>query len=193
MQALGNGDNGSDFAIRRALPADADAIAVVHVAAWRETYAGIMGAETLAGLSVERRALNWYRRLTEAGSDLAVFIAERGGALVGFAASGKGRDPDVPANGEIHGIYLLRAHQRSGIGRALMRAAAAYLRAAGYRSAYLWALEENRAAAAFYTRLGATVVAERLEEIAGETHRELAYLWPDISLLLDGNDARPRS
>ena len=42
--------------IRRAVAEDADAIAAIHVAGWRETYAGILPAAHLAALSVERRA-----------------------------------------------------------------------------------------------------------------------------------------
>ncbi|MCC6984278.1 MAG: GNAT family N-acetyltransferase [Bauldia sp.] len=198
MQALGSGDNGVDVIVRAALPADAEAIAAVHVAGWRETYAGIMSEEALARASVERRALHWYRMLTESPPQLAIFVAERrgegagDGAIVGFAAGGKGRDAEIPADGEIHAIYMLRAHQRRGAGRALMRATAGALRETGHRAAYLWVLRENRPACAFYERLGGIVAADRIEDIAGSQHPELAYLWPNLATLA-GEERRTKT
>ncbi len=183
MQALGSGDNGSDFSVRRAAPADADEIAAVHVAGWRETYAGIMSEEALQRVSVERRALHWYRMLTESPQLLAIFLAERAGAIAGFAAGGEGRDTDIVADGEIHAIYVLSSSQRIGAGRALMRATASALRAEGHRSVYLWVLKENEPARAFYERLGGRIIAERIETIGGSEHAEIAYGWPDIQVL----------
>ncbi len=44
---------------RPANVADADAIGALHVAAWRETYTGILPDEMLAALSVEARRTMW--------------------------------------------------------------------------------------------------------------------------------------
>jgi hypothetical protein len=41
--------------IRQAILEDAEAIAKVHVASWQAAYKGLMPAEFLASLSVERR------------------------------------------------------------------------------------------------------------------------------------------
>jgi hypothetical protein len=45
--------------LRPATPADAAAVAYVHVQAWRETYRGIMPDAVLEGPSVEERARAW--------------------------------------------------------------------------------------------------------------------------------------
>ena len=70
--------------IRVAGVADAAAIAAVHVGAWRETYVGIVAAQVLAGLSVDRRTEIWRRILTNptAFSSSAVFVAERDGTRI---------------------------------------------------------------------------------------------------------------
>lgn len=72
--------------IRVARAADAPAIAAVHVGAWRETYAGLVPAHVLSGLSVDRRTEVWGRIISkpEAFNSSAVFVAEREGAVVGF-------------------------------------------------------------------------------------------------------------
>ena len=50
--------------IREACPTDAGAIARVHVDTWRTTYAGILSAEFLAGLSYAGREQMWKQALT---------------------------------------------------------------------------------------------------------------------------------
>ncbi len=51
--------------IRDAAEADVQAIARVHVAAWRESYAGLIRPDILAGLSVEDRGRMWRSALAE--------------------------------------------------------------------------------------------------------------------------------
>ena len=80
--------------VRRATVDDAAGIARVHVAAWREAYAGRMPADFLASLDVERRARGWATILSAGESD--AFVAERNGEIVGWATAGAGRDDDVP-------------------------------------------------------------------------------------------------
>ena len=53
--------------IRPATPADAPAIAAIHVASWQATYPGIMPAAFLAGLSVENAPLRGAMRSTPDG------------------------------------------------------------------------------------------------------------------------------
>jgi ribosomal protein S18 acetylase RimI-like enzyme len=183
MQALRDVDSGVEFIVRPAVPEDSEAIAVVHVAAWRETYAGIMSAERLAELSVERRTRRWYRMLTESPKAVDVIVAAREGQIVGFVACGNARDASLPHSGEIQAINVLRSSQGMGIGKALMRAAAGSLATSGHASAYLWVLEANRPARLFYERLGGVPVGERIEEIGGGPHPEIAYGWADIRQL----------
>ena len=52
--------------IRAAKPADAGAMARVHVDTWRTTYAGIVPAEHLAGLSYQARGKMWAGMLAAA-------------------------------------------------------------------------------------------------------------------------------
>lgn len=173
--------------IRRATLADARAIAEVHVAAWRETYVGIVPEALLAALSTETRETIWRRILADpsAFSTEAVLVAEQADVLVGFGACGRQRDVGLAANGfggEIGSIYLLQAAQGRRLGLALMRRMFAELRLLGLDSAALWVLTSNRSARRFYERLGGKVVGER-EDARGEaTLHETAYGWHGLSL-----------
>ena len=134
--------------VRRATVDDAAGIARVHVAAWREAYAGRMPADFLASLDVERRARGWATILSAGESD--AFVAERNGEIVGWATAGAGRDDDAPRDRELEGIYLLASAYGSGAGQQLLDAAI------GDAPAYLWVMDGNGRAEAFYRRNGFT-------------------------------------
>ncbi len=109
-----------DFTIRRCKLEDAGAIARVHVDSWRSTYAEILSATFLASLSTEARTESWQRQIM-AGTSV-IFVAERQGGVVGFAAGGKSRQAITGYDAELYAIYLLREEQVRGIGRALVNA-----------------------------------------------------------------------
>jgi GNAT superfamily N-acetyltransferase len=75
-------------------------------------------------------------------------VAEAGNSIVGWATSSAGRDDDRPAARELEGIYLLRDVYGTGAGQDLLVAAI------GDEPAYLWMLDDNPRAEAFYRRNG---------------------------------------
>lgn len=181
------------IAIRRARPADADAIGEAHVAVWRTTYAGILPDHYLASMSASRHAAQWRRLLAFPVAGHAVFVAvatgpdspeEAGGAprVVGFASGGRARS-GVREAGEIETLYLLEDWRERGVGRRLMRALAAHLNAIGCRSVMLWVLKDNPSRW-FYQHLGGRPVAEQTTRFAGEPVTQLGLLWEPITVLL---------
>lgn len=175
--------------IREAVPGDAAAIGALHVASWRETYSGLLPAALLDGLSAEARAAMWAAALEDpqAFGGMTLLVATGAGAMVGFAACSAQRDEALEArgyDGELGAVYVLRAHQRSGLGRSLMRLMAARLIENGQRAASLWVLRDNLPARAFYERMGGEIVGAREEEQDGVSFAELAYGWPALSALL---------
>ncbi len=140
-------------AIRPAAVADARPIAEVRVASWRWAYQGLLPDDLLAGLSVDESEAGW--RSVLADQTMAVVVAERDGAPVGFASGGASRDDDATrATGEVLTIYVTRDEAGAGTGRALLAAVSMELRARGFGSATLWVLEANVRARAFYERQG---------------------------------------
>src|SRR6185369_9238460 len=109
--------------IRRAEPADAQAIASVQTASWRITYAGLVPADFLANMDVGRRAAAWHTGLTDSTRRYCYFVAEDAeGQVVGFASGGPERDGDPIYKGELSAIYILDAYHKQGIGRKLVQA-----------------------------------------------------------------------
>ena len=181
---------GPHASIRHAQLKDAEAIAAVHVAAWRESYADLVPAEMLASLSVEERADRWRRILGKPDPAIATaaFVAcVSDGTVVGFGSCGLQRSAELAGagfGGEFQAIYVLRAAQRRGIGYALMGAMAQNLRGRGLQAGALWVLEGNLPALNFYDMLGGVVVARREDRrTEGAVLAKIAYGWASMASL----------
>ena len=77
--------------IRRAVLADAEAMAAVHVASWESTYAGVLPAAYIAERTLAVRYAFWRDRLIEADPAVCIFVAcGDDGEVCGFASGGNG-------------------------------------------------------------------------------------------------------
>ena len=132
--------------VRRAVQADARAIAEVHVRGWQEAYAHLAPAENLARLSVAQRELRWSEIVQL--EDASIWVALDDGRVIGFAGSSPSRDDDAPRGLELQSIYVLASHHGTGAGQALLEAAL------GDAPAFLWVADDNPRARAFYARNG---------------------------------------
>ena len=133
---------------------DADAIGDIHVRTWKVAYAGILPDGLLDALDPTIQAARWSRAI-RSGARTRLLVAERDGRIVGFAAYGPHREPDLGAEaGELYAIYVAPEAWGTGAGRALIRAVADGLRAAGHRVGILKVLDANARARAFYEREG---------------------------------------
>ncbi len=143
-----------DPLVRLATPADAEAIATVHVASWRAAYGGIVPQPILDRLSVDRRAARW-RETIAAEADERVWIVEAGGQVRGFASTGPSRDTDLPAGAaEVYAIYVDPGSWSGGLGRLLFSRAVAELDEHGCEPIVLWVLTANDRGRGFYEAMG---------------------------------------
>lgn len=156
----------TELTVRAAALDDAAGIARVHLQAWRESYAHLLPAGTLAGLQQGPREERWRAIIAAATSD--TWVACEGKDIIGWASAGAGRDDDGPRPWELKGIYVLASHYGSGAGQMLLDAAV------GDAGAYLWIAEDNPRAFAFYRRNGFVPDgATAVHELAGTPVRIL--------------------
>jgi len=144
--------------IREARLADASAIARVHIDAWHETYQGIIPDSYLAQLSYAKRTKQWEQTLV----DQRLYVAVSGEEVVGFAQGGPSRCD--AREGELYAIYVLRASQGQGLGKALFQRIADDL--AEYETMQVSVLRDNPACQ-FYERFGGHVIEESMIERGG--------------------------
>ena len=168
--------------IREAKPEDAAGIARVHVESWRTTYPGIMPQEHLDSLSYGDRERMWSKALRGDGPlQTLVYVAETdSGEIVGFVAGGAGRAGDPDFRGEISALYLLRSHQRRGLGRRLVQTFARRLAQDGYRTLLIWVNALNPARH-FYEALGGTLARTGQREIKDVTYDDVGYGWDEAA------------
>lgn len=145
------------YQVRDPVPEDADAMGRVHVEVWQRSYRGLLPDALLDELDQEGRAVMWRRTLEEraAGAEGArhrgrtvVAVERSSGDLVALAAGGPARDEDAPLPLELYMINVAPEHHGTRLADLLVEAVV------GDRDCYLWVLEGNARAAAFYHRLG---------------------------------------
>lgn len=163
----------SEVVIRPASPADADAIARVHISSWKSAYARVLPAEYLDSLDPSERATEWAEVLS-AGS-ATTLVAEANGRILGFASYGASRDEDAEDGDlELYAIYLDLEAWGRGVARELIRTILADVPAGVPMS--LWVLEQNERARHFYRRHGFQADGvDRIDEIGGRPVTEVRY------------------
>ncbi len=140
--------------LRRANAADAAAIAALHAASWRHAYRGAMSDEYLAGDIVADRNAIWAERLGDPRPSQYVVVAEVSGEIVGLACAYAAEHPEWGSL--LDNIHVAQSFHRQGIGALLLRDVASWCAAVAPESPlYLWVLQNNARAQAFYRRLGA--------------------------------------
>ena len=169
---------------RQATPSDVPAIAGLHADSWRRNYRGALADSFLDGDVLADRLSVWGERLAHPGPDHSTIVAEDDGAVVGFAHT---IFDDHPAWGALlDNLHVADAMKRRGVGRDLMAETATTVVAQTPSTGlYLWVLEQNTAAQAFYGALGGRCVERGFGSPPGGGHPpRLRYAWPDPTVLL---------
>lgn len=160
--------------IRRAAPADADAIAEAHRLAWMGAYAGIIPHAALIKM-VNRRGPQWWANAIHNAT--SVLVIDMGGTVAGYATIGRSRARQLKPQGEIYELYLRPEYQGIGLGSLLFKEARQKLSQHGLKGLVVWALEDNLNALAFYEGAGGRDVAEGVEVFDNKALRKVAFVW----------------
>jgi ribosomal protein S18 acetylase RimI-like enzyme len=134
------------WAIHEPAIADADEMGWVHVTVWQQAYAGLMPADYLDSLDPEAFAEGWRERLTKPPLEVRTWIARDEDGICALTTSGPARDADAPEDWQLYAINVLARAQGTGVADALVDGAI------GDRAAYLWVVDGNERAQAFYRR-----------------------------------------
>ncbi|MDR6857808.1 GNAT family N-acetyltransferase [Variovorax guangxiensis] len=166
--------------IRPALPADARAIAEVHVQSWQCAYRDLLPHAFLDALSVEKRQAMWAESLAKGAPSL--LVAEVDDRIVGFSAFGICRDSGAAScNHELWAIYLAPSHWSTGAGRQLWLTSRAAMAARGAARISLWVLAGNERAIRFYSAAGfqPETASTRTFAMGGAQVQEIRYVLQD--------------
>ena len=146
--------------IRRAGPADAEALAAIGRATFVETFGHLYPPEDLEPYLAEAHGVE-RAKADLADPAKAAWLVEAGGEVVGYALACPAKLPHhaaAPEDGELDRIYILKSHQGGGLGSRLLATALAWLEQDGPRPLWIGVWSENLGAQGLYERHGFKVV-----------------------------------
>lgn len=176
--------------VRAAAADDAEQIALLHTDSWRRFYRGAYSDAYLDGDILSDRRTVWTARLAAPGDSATLVVDDGDGdGLAAFVHVAL--DEDAQWGSLVDNLHVRHDRRRSGLGRVLMRKAAAVVadRATDGGRMYLWVLEQNLNAQRFYASMGGACVEKALVEappgatgrLAG-TPAKLRIAWADVSV-----------
>ncbi|WP_430427945.1 N-acetyltransferase family protein [Maribacter litoralis] len=170
---------------RKATAADVADIATLHAKSWQQHYRASFSAHFLDHLAFENRLKEWENRFQHHTDDQFVLLAEDEGELLGFMCAYF--DHDDKYGTLLDNLHVSLQAQGKGIGTKLMTTLAQEILAIDSgNNFYLWVLDTNAAAIAYYEKVGGFAI-ERVEsnDIGDKTFVKIRYYWDDASQFLD--------
>lgn len=129
---------------------DINEICNVYLQSWKVAYKGIIPQHYLDHICKEQ----WYRSLQNDSRKSIVMLENN--KIIGTSSYSFSRDEDRKEYGEIISIYILPEYCHKGYGKYLLNASINGLRNMGFSHVFLWVLEGNDIARAFYQKNGFT-------------------------------------
>lgn len=165
---------------------DADAIADILAAGWKQSYSHFMPAAFLA----PRSDPAWRREEIAGWLDEdfnpeveAIFVAEDTGAILGFIHMESGDKGELGATGIVNLLYVDPTQQRRGAARQLMAQGARWLLGLKPGPLVLSAFDGNPSRFA-YDAMGGIAAKRVTSDVYGAAIESVLYLWPDPTVLV---------
>jgi ribosomal protein S18 acetylase RimI-like enzyme len=144
------------FTIRRATEADADALGRLGALLLRAHHDFDPRRFMAPGKNPEA-GYGWFLNSQLGDDDVAVFVAERDGEVIGYVYAGlepRSWKELREACGFIHDVAVREEGRRTGIASALIETAIEWLRSRGAPRVVLWTADANAPAQQLFDRLG---------------------------------------
>ena len=167
----------SEIVIRRAGPADAEALSDLGRSTFTEAFGHLYPAEDLNDFLDGNHTIEKSAKAL-ADPDTAVWVAQVDDRLVGFSQASLADmpHPDLrPDHGELKRLYVLAEFQNASLGKRLIEPALAWLEARGHRPIWISVWSENFGGQRFYERYGFRNVGEYPFVVGKWRDREFIY------------------
>ena len=162
---------------RTATIADAQAIGILHANSWQQHYTDVLSEAYLKEQVIEDRLEVWRLRLEKATNKQHIILAEAQGRICGFVCLFFQEDP-------VWGTLLDNLHvaynwKGKGVGASLLKAGHEWsLERDANTPMHLWVYESNKAAIAFYEKLGGQMKGKATHHNPdGSSALALRYVW----------------
>ena len=142
-----------DAVFRKAVLADAPAMARLLILAWQKAYRGILSDALLDNRDPDEGAKR-IREGIQTRPEFHYYVLETNAKIVGVSVVCPSSDEDLPGASAIQVFYIHPDDQRKGYGRVLMQHTLRAIQTGGAKQIILWVLKENHPARAFYQAMG---------------------------------------
>lgn len=147
-------------------------ISNIYEQSWKYAYKGIIPQEYLDSIPSGQ----WCGAIDNPNRHTLIMLD--GDKIIGTSSYCKSRFDDYKEWGEIISIYFLPEYMGRGYGKRLLEKSVNELKAMGFKTIFLWVLEDNHKARHFYERFGFKYSGEYFEDnIGGKQLRELQYVY----------------
>lgn len=170
------------MSLRMATKDDVDAISKIHASCWREVYS-FMPDDVLNSRTAEYRKKQWNNWLQSEADDQSLVVLLGDDEVVGFCCCKPNNDPDAPARGEMHAMYVLPEWRGGPVGPMMFRQMAVFLTERDMTPMVLWAFKKNPVRR-WYAQLGWQKFIERDRVIEGQGIPEVGYIHNDPEKLI---------
>jgi ribosomal protein S18 acetylase RimI-like enzyme len=166
--------------IRPSQKSDAHSISCIYVETWQDTYLGVVPFDYLHAMSIDQHEQAFLKELEH--SRVISYVAEVNGRVVGFTTGGYERHGDTIYSGEIYTLYVMKNHQRRGIGTELVATLTGQFNHLGIYSMLVQVLKQNPYRH-FYRKINGVHLRTQHLPFAGEVLYVESYGWIDTSLI----------
>ena len=166
--------------IRPSNISDAHSMACIYVQTWQDTYLGVVPYGYLSEMTVSLHEKAFLRELKS--RHIVSYVAETNHRVVGFITGGYERNGDQIYTGEIYTLYVMKKHQRRGIGAKLVSALAKQFNHLGIYSMLVQVLKQNPYRH-FYKKINGLHLQTQPISFAGEILEAETYGWIDSTLV----------
>ncbi|QSX78515.1 GNAT family N-acetyltransferase [Agrilutibacter solisilvae] len=164
--------------VRRAVPADADALATLGARTFVESFGHLYSQEDLQAFLEQSHTPQAYAKLLGDAAYALWLAHDTAGEAIGYALAGPSGLPhaDVkPGDGELKRLYLRADCQGSGTGARLFEQALEWLEREGPRTIWISVWSENFGAQRFYGRYGFEKAGEYEFIVGQQRDHEFIY------------------
>lgn len=165
----------ADLIVRPALFEDADKIASIQIAAWRERLSEWAPDWFIARFKQDEQAVKYGDRIKN--PDYAVYVAEADGQIIGFAGTKLNDAPPTEYTHQIGALYVDPSYEGRGAGTALMRAVIDQSREKGIESLVVWTFRDNETARRLYAKHGGVLLDHTESEDMDLDIPHVSYGW----------------
>lgn len=146
------------ISIRLATVEDATIISNIHALTWKSSYIGMIPQKYLDDLKIDHWVDGFNKFLKDDSMKVQILYVKY--LPVGVITYGKSREDTLTDCVEIVSFYILKEHQNRGYGKKLLNVALDDSKALGFKSCYLWVINNNESSKRFYEKNGFSLTSD---------------------------------